>query len=61
MPLTLKRSKKPRKRKAQPHTANINPTDGQAYPGEAFGIETFALASGNASTSPACATACPTC
>lgn len=51
VPLTLKRSKKPRKTKKKPrrpHTANINPKDGQAYPGEAFAIERFPVIGGDA-------------
>ncbi len=48
VPLTLKRSKKPR-RKKRPHAANINPKDGQEYPGEAFAIEPFPVIGGDAS------------
>ena len=55
LPLTLKRFKKPRKktkRRQRPRRApagrktNINPRDGRAYPGEAFGIETFTVVGG---------------
>jgi len=51
VPLTLKRSKKPRKKKKvrRPHTANINPKDGQAYAGEAIAIEPFLVVGGDAS------------
>ena len=54
LPLTLKRFKKPRKRVRRRHrprapssvrAANINPRDGRPYPGEAFGIEKFTVAS----------------
>jgi hypothetical protein len=49
VPLTLKRSKKPRKRKkVKPHTANINPKDGQEYAGEAIAIEPFTVSGGDA-------------
>jgi hypothetical protein len=53
LPVTLKRFKKPRKR-ARPkrrrpqrpgaRSANINPRDGRAYPGEAYAVERFSFA-----------------
>ena len=53
LPLTLKRFKKPRKKsKRRPRAANINPRNGQAYPGEAFAIETFDVRSGDADLAP---------
>jgi hypothetical protein len=52
LPLTLKRFKKPRKRKRatrprRPRAANINPRDGRPYPGEAFALERFAVTGGD--------------
>ncbi len=46
LPLTLKRFKKPRKKRKRAHSANINPRDGRPYPGEAFGIERFTVVGG---------------
>jgi hypothetical protein len=57
LPLTLKRFKKPRKRVRRrkrgrkppsARVANVNPRDGRSYPGEAYGVEKFTVASGNA-------------
>jgi hypothetical protein len=50
LPVTLKTFKKPRKakhkkkakRKPKAHRSNVNPRDGQSYPGEALGIQDFA-------------------
>ncbi len=48
LPLTLKRFKKPRKKRKRATVANINPRDGRPYPGEAFGIEKFTVIGGGA-------------
>ncbi len=51
LPLTLKRFKKPRKKRKHSVAANVNPRDGRSYPGEAFGIERFTVVGGGSDLS----------